>query len=59
MKALQLFTEYSLKQGKQLGTDEILKFLEDFRLLHGAQDSRSTANPRPGEQSKETWTKFS
>ncbi len=40
MKALQLFTDQSLKQGKQLGTDEILKFLEDFRLLHGAQDSK-------------------
>jgi hypothetical protein len=59
MKALQLFTEHSLKRSKQLGTDEILKFLEDFRLLHGAQESKSTTNPRPGEQAKETWSKFS
>lgn len=35
MKALQLFTDDSIEQGRQLSSHEILKFLEDFRLLHG------------------------
>ena len=34
MKALQYFSREYLKQCRDLTTDEILKFLEDFRNLH-------------------------
>lgn len=50
MKALQLFTDQSLKQGKQLGTDEILKFLEDFRLLHGVKELNRVSPPKPSKR---------
>ena len=35
MKALQLHSAESLAKGQQMTADEIARFLEDFRLLHG------------------------
>lgn len=41
MKALQRFSENYLQQCKQMSTEEILSFLESFRLLHGQQPETS------------------
>lgn len=35
MKALQIHNPESLARGRQMSPDEIARFLEDFRLLHG------------------------
>lgn len=41
MKALQLFTDKTLEQSRQLSSLEILIFLEEFRLLHGQHEATS------------------
>jgi len=35
MKALQIHSPESLARGQQMSAEEIARFLEDFRLLHG------------------------
>ena len=37
MKALQIHSEESLARSKNMSVEEILCFLEEFRLLHGAR----------------------
>ncbi len=39
MKALQKFSDEYLEQCQKLSTPEIVRFLEDFRLLHGEKTS--------------------
>jgi len=39
MKALQKFSAEYLEQCRHLKPEHILRFLEDFRLLHGSADS--------------------
>ena len=41
MKAVQTFSDEYLENCRQLRPDEILRFLEDFRLLHSATPSQS------------------
>ena len=36
MKTLQLFSNESLQRGKEMSTEEVARFLEDFRLLYGS-----------------------
>ena len=36
MKAVQYFSDEYLEQCSKMKPDEIVRFLEDFRLLHGA-----------------------
>lgn len=37
MKALQLFDEESLERTRGMSSEEILRFLEEFRLLYAAE----------------------
>ena len=37
-KAIQCFSDDYLKRFKELSTEQILSFLEDFRQLHGRVD---------------------
>lgn len=51
MKALQLFTNESLELSKSMSSDEIMRFLEEFRLLHlrygpSAYDSLENDKPK-------------
>lgn len=39
MKALQLFTDESIERGRQMSSGEILKFLEEFRLMHSRNEA--------------------
>lgn len=41
MKAVQYFTDEYLAESRKLTTDQVLKFLDDFRRLHGAREERS------------------
>ena len=41
MKALQRFTNEHLEYGKSLTPDQVLRFLDDFRRLHGNRPSVS------------------
>ena len=36
MKALQLHSPETLAQGKKMTPEQIVRFLEDFRLIHGS-----------------------
>lgn len=63
MKALQLFTDDSLEQGRQLSSHEILKFLEDFRLLHGKRIRtkafpQHSLNPARGKERLDKWLPY-
>ncbi|MEX2506865.1 MAG: hypothetical protein WD406_08090 [Pseudohongiellaceae bacterium] len=37
MKALQIISDEALEQGRKMSPEEILRFLEDFRLAYGAR----------------------
>ncbi len=39
MKALQLFTDESIERGRQMSNSEILKFLEEFRLMYSRNET--------------------
>jgi len=39
MKAVQKFSDEYLKQCQSMSTDEIVKFLDDFRSLHGSNQT--------------------
>lgn len=39
MKAVQKFSDVYLQRCKKMNTDAIIKFLDDFRQLHGRQKS--------------------
>ena len=41
MKTVQRFTRENLEHGKNLTADQILRFLDDFRCLHGSQPRKS------------------
>ena len=41
MKTVQRFTHENLEHGKNLTADQILRFLDDFRRLHGSQPPKS------------------
>lgn len=42
MKALQLYDPKMIELGQQMTTEQIARFLDDFRLMHGtAQDNPS------------------
>jgi predicted DNA binding CopG/RHH family protein len=41
VKALQRFTNEHLEHGKSLTPDQVLRFLDDFRRLHGNRPSVS------------------
>lgn len=53
MKALQLFTDESIERGRQMSSDEILKFLEEFRLMH-ARNNPSTHDAFNDDKPKKT-----
>ena len=56
MKALQLFSEESLERGAQMSPDEILRFLEEFRLRYadrGPDPSNDKAPEPPTDQAGE------
>jgi hypothetical protein len=40
MKALQLFSDEALERGRELSTEEIVRFLDEFRRLYGIPDSQ-------------------
>ncbi len=42
MKTVQYFTDEYLEQCRQFSTEQIIQFLEDFRLLHGATAVNAT-----------------
>jgi predicted DNA binding CopG/RHH family protein len=41
MKALQLFSDEYLQQCRILTPDQVIRFLDDFRRLHGKRPARS------------------
>ncbi len=41
MKALQLFSDEYLQQCRKLTPDQVIRFLDDFRRLHGKRPARS------------------
>ena len=41
MKTIQYFSDDHLKQCRELTTDQVLRFLDDFRRLHGRKPSPS------------------
>ncbi len=41
MKALQLFSDEYLQQCRNLTPDQVVRFLDDFRRLHGKRPARS------------------
>ena len=41
MKALQIHSAESLERGKNMSAEEILRFLEEFRLMYAAQAYQS------------------
>ncbi len=41
MKAIQLFSEEYLQQCRGMTPDQVVKFLDDFRRLHGNRPARS------------------
>ena len=41
MKTLQKFTDTNLERSRELSPDEIVKFLDDFRQLHGSSRPKS------------------
>jgi predicted DNA binding CopG/RHH family protein len=41
VKTLQYFSEENLRKNSDLSADQIVQFLEDFRLLHGSQPAAS------------------
>lgn len=41
MKAIQLFSDQYLHQCRDLTPDQVLRFLDDFRRLHGERPARS------------------
>ncbi len=41
MKAIQYFSETYLEHCRDMTPDQVLKFLDDFRRLHGTQPSAS------------------
>ena len=44
MKAIQKFNDAYLQQCKLMSKDEIIKFLDDFRSLHGQQSTPPLLN---------------
>ena len=38
MKALQIHSEESLQRSAEMSVDEILRFLEEFRVLYGGRE---------------------
>ena len=55
MKAVQKFNSLYLQQCKAMSADEIVKFLDDFRRLHGL---RPKLQPTKTEQKKRTQSKL-
>ncbi len=41
MKAMQLFSDEYLQQCRDLTPDQVLRFLDDFRRLHGKRPAKS------------------
>jgi predicted DNA binding CopG/RHH family protein len=41
MKAVQHFSDDHLQSSRELDADQVLRFLEDFRRLHGSRPARS------------------
>ena len=41
MRPVQYFSDEYLEQCRELGTDDIIRFLDDFRRLHGARPAPS------------------
>lgn len=41
MKAVQHFSDDHLQRSRELDADQVLRFLEDFRRLHGSRPARS------------------
>ena len=41
MKAVQHFSDDHLQRSRDLDADQVLRFLEDFRRLHGSRPARS------------------
>ncbi len=41
MKALQLFSDEYLQRCRNLTPDQVIRFLDDFRRLHGKRPARS------------------
>lgn len=37
MKAIQRFSDEYLREARRIPVDEVARFLEDFRLLHGSK----------------------
>ena len=42
MKTIQLHNPEMIKMGQQMTTEQIVQFLEDFRLMHGSQQSQKS-----------------
>jgi len=40
-KAIQYFSDEYLENSRELSSDNIAKFLENFRLLHGSREAQS------------------
>ena len=41
MKAVQIFSDEYLENCRKLSSDDIVRFLDDFRRLHGGTTTRS------------------
>lgn len=41
MKAVQYFSDEYLEQSREMSPDQVLRFLDDFRRLHGARPAPS------------------
>jgi len=42
MKTLQIHKPEMLKMGQQMSAEQVLKFLDDFRILHGDPNSQKS-----------------
>ncbi|MEX2129850.1 MAG: hypothetical protein WD772_00060 [Pseudohongiellaceae bacterium] len=48
MKALQYFSDEALERGRKMSTEEVLRFLEEFRLRYAAQYFAEIESRNPG-----------